>query len=254
MTGDRDDLVSIIMPAFRAESVIGDTIASVIAQTHTHWELLIVDDCSPDSTRERIAQWQARDPRISLIALERNGGPALARNAALERARGRWIAFLDADDLWLPRKLERSLEHARSQAAVFTFTGFRRITSDGSATGHYVSAPRSLSYRQLLGNTAIATSTVLLDRDGVGDIRMTKTYYDDFDCWLRLLKRGHLAYGLDEDLMRYRVMGQSVSRNKRRSAAHVWQAYRQLEQLSLPVACWYFSQYAIRGWLKYRRF
>lgn len=254
MSAARDDLVSIITPAFRAESVIGETIASVIAQTHAQWELLIADDCSPDGTREVVGKWAAIDPRVCLIALERNGGPAMARNAALARARGRWIAFLDADDLWLPRKLELTLAHARAHAAALTFTGFRRITADGGATGHYVGVPRSLSYRQLLGNTAIATSTVLLDRDRVGDIRMKRTYYDDFDCWLQILKQNHLAIGLDEDLMRYRVMGQSVSRNKRNSAMHVWRAYRNLEKLSISKSLWYFSQYAVRGLLKYRDF
>ncbi len=254
MTTRHNDLVSIITPAFRAASVIDETIKSVIAQTHTNWEMLIAEDCSPDNTRDVIRQWAQTDPRIRLIPLERNGGPAMARNAAIERATGRWIAFLDSDDLWLPKKLERTLEHAKAHEAALTFTGFCRITADGSVIGGYVGTPRRMSYRQLLGNTAIATSTVLLDRNMVGDVRMKKTYYDDFDCWLQILKRGHLAYGLDEDLMRYRVMGQSVSRNKRRSAAHVWRAYRDLEGLSLPVSLWYFSQYAIRGLLKYRNF
>jgi teichuronic acid biosynthesis glycosyltransferase TuaG len=249
-----NNLVSIIMPAFRAASVIGETIESVVAQTHTNWELLIADDCSPDNTRDIIRQWAQVDPRIRLIELARNGGPAMARNAALEHASGRWIAFLDSDDLWLPQKLERTLEHAGTHQAALVFTGFRRITADGGTTGRYVSPPPTLSYRQLLGNTAIATSTVLLDRNLVGDIRMKKTYYDDFDCWLQILKRCGQAFGLDEDLMRYRVMGQSVSRNKRRSAAHVWNAYRELEKLSLPASLWYFSHYALRGVLKYKRF
>lgn len=254
MTTLQNDLVSIITPAFRSASVIDETIKSVIAQTHTNWEMLIAEDCSPDNTRDVIRQWEQTDPRIRLIALEHNGGPAMARNAAIERASGRWIAFLDSDDLWLPQKLERTLEHANANQAAFVFTGFRRISVNGGAIGGYVGVPRSLSYRQLLGNTAIATSTVLLDRNVVGDLRMKKTYYDDFDCWLQILKRGHLALGLDEDLMRYRVMGLSVSRNKRRSALHVWRAYRDLESLSIPASLWYFSQYAIRGLLKYRQF
>ena len=248
------DLVSIITPAFRAASVIGETIKSVIAQTYPNWEMLIAEDCSPDDTHEVIRQWALTEPRVKLIAMERNGGPALARNAALELAEGRWIAFLDSDDLWLPDKLERTIAHAQKHKAALVFTGFRRISSDGNATGRYVGVPVTLSYRQLLSNTAIATSTVVLDRHVVGDVRMKKTYYDDFDCWLQILKRGQLAFGLDEDLMRYRVMDQSVSRNKRRSALHVWRAYRDLEGLNLPLSLWYFSRYAVRGLLKYRQF
>lgn len=254
MTVRRSDLVSIITPAFRAAEVIDETIKSVIAQTHSNWEMLIAEDCSPDNTRDVIRRWEQIDPRVRLIALERNGGPATARNAALEHASGRWFAFLDSDDLWLPQKLERTIEHAQAHHAAFVFTGFRRINADDSATGRYVGVPHVLSYRQLLGNTAIATSTVLLDRNVVGNIRMKKTYYDDFACWLEILKRGNLAFGLDEDLMRYRVMGQSVSRNKRRSAAHVWRAYRHVEKLNLPTSLWHFSQYALRGLLKYKQF
>jgi len=247
------DLVSIITPAYRSASVIGETIKSVIAQTYTNWEMLIVEDCSPDNTIEVIRYWEKIDPRVRLVAQERNGGPAMARNAGLERASGRWIAFLDSDDMWLPEKLEHTLKHAKAERAAFVFTGFRRISMNNSATGNYIGVPRSLSYRQLLGNTAIATSTVMLDSSVIGNIRMKKTYYDDFDCWLQILKRGYTAFGLNEDLMRYRIMGHSVSRNKRHSAVHVWRAYRDLEKLSLPTSLWYFSQYAIRGLLKYKR-
>jgi teichuronic acid biosynthesis glycosyltransferase TuaG len=248
------DLVSIITPAYRAASVIGETVRSVLAQTHTNWELLIAEDCSPDDTREVVRQWAETDPRIRLIALEKNGGPAAARNAALEQAKGRWLAFLDSDDVWLPAKLERTLAFAKANNAAFAFTGFRRMSSDGGTVGRYIEAPPRLSYRQLLGNTAIATSTVVLDATRVGTIRMKKTYYDDFDCWLQVTKKGLAAHGLDEDLMRYRVLEKSVSRNKRRSAGKVWAAYRHVEKLSWPESAWYFAQYAVRGLIKYRNF
>lgn len=250
----KTNLVSIITPAYRCASVVGDTICSVLEQTHPHWEMLIVEDCSSDNTREVLREWAKIDSRVRLIEQLKNGGPAIARNAGLERAQGRWIAFLDSDDLWLPQKLERSIAFAEANHAPLVFTGFRRIPAGGGEVGRYIGVPRTLSYRQLLGNTAIATSTVLLDRQIVGEVRMRETYYDDFDCWLQVLKPGRTAYGLDEDLMRYRLMSQSVSRNKRNSAAKVWQAYRDLEQLSLPAACWYFTNYAVRGLLKYGRY
>jgi teichuronic acid biosynthesis glycosyltransferase TuaG len=248
------NLVSIIVPAYKAAAVIGRTLESAIAQTCTEWELLVADDCSPDTTRDVVREWAARDARIRLIALERNGGPAAARNAALAQARGRWIAFLDSDDLWLPLRLERTLAHARAHRAALVFTGYRRINHDGSRTGAYIGVPATLTYSQLLGNTAIATSTVLLDRELCGDVRMPATYYDDFACWLGILKRGFVAHGLNEDLMRYRVMARSVSRNKGRSAAEVWKVYRRVEHLGLLRSAWHFSQYAVRALGKYRRF
>lgn len=247
----RDELVSIITPAYRCAGVVDETIKSVIAQTYPNWEMLIAEDCSPDTTREVVERWTRVDQRIKLIKLDRNGGPALARNAALERAEGRWIAFLDSDDLWLPQKLEQCLEFARKRDAAFVFTGFRRIPSAGGEPGRYIGVPATLSYRQLLGNTAIATSTVMLDTARTGRIRMRKTYYDDFDCWLQILKKGITAHGLDADLMRYRMMEKSVSRNKGKSALKVWRAYRDLEELSMPLSVWYFTQYAVRGLLKY---
>ncbi len=250
----KSDLVSIITPAYRCAGVVGDTIRSVLEQTYPHWEMWIVEDCSSDNTREVLREWAKVDPRLRLIEQPKNGGPAIARNAGLECAQGRWIAFLDSDDLWLPQKLERSIAFAKAHQAPLVFTGFRRIPAEGGKEGRYIDVPRTLSYRQLLGNTAIATSTVLLDRDIVGEVRMRKTYYDDFDCWLQVLKPGRIAYGLDEDLMRYRMMGQSVSRNKRNSAVKVWRAYRDLERLSVPAACWYFVNYAVRGLLKYGRY
>jgi teichuronic acid biosynthesis glycosyltransferase TuaG len=156
--------------------------------------------------------------------------------------------------MWLPAKLERSLAHARANSAALVFTGFRRISFDGSRTGEYIAVPRTLTYRQLLGNTAIATSTVLVDRSITGNLHMEAVYYDDFVCWLSILKRGHVAHGLDEDLMRYRVVAKSVSRDKGKSAGEVWKTYRQVERLGVMPSAWYFSRYAVNALRKYRRF
>jgi teichuronic acid biosynthesis glycosyltransferase TuaG len=249
------DLVSIITPAYRAEAVIAATIASVQAQSHSEWELLITEDCGLDRTRETVRRLAAADRRIKLLEPDRNGGPAAARNFSLAAARGRWVAFLDSDDIWLPRKLERQLAFHRDHPdAVISFTGFRRINADASQTGRFIGVPARMQYRTLLGNTAIATSTVLVDRDLSGDFRMQKTYYDDFACWLALLRSGGVAVGLNEDLMRYRVMEASVSRDKRNSAREVWRAYRNIEELGPIASTWYFAQYSARAFLKYRKF
>ena len=251
---DRDDLVSIITPAYRAASTIGETIQSVLDQTYPHWEMLIADDCSPDDTRAVVTEWSARDARIKLIAMPQNGGPAAARNGAIAAATGRWLAFLDADDLWLPEKLERQLAVHRRADAKLSFTAFRRIPADGAAIGRLIEVPASLTYRQLLANTAIATSTVMVDLDRSGPVTMKETYYDDFACWLDILRPGGKAVGLADDLMRYRVMAASVSRNKRNSAYQVWLAYRNVEKLGMFASLRYFAAYGARGLQKYRRF
>lgn len=254
MNIDDDSLVSIITPAYCVEKIVQDTIDSVMRQTYPNWELLVADDCSPDGTASIVAAYAALDPRVKLIRCKFNGGPAAARNAALSEARGRWIAFLDSDDIWLPAKLEETIRHAEENQSALTYTGFCRISSDSLQTGAYIAVPSSLTYSQLLGNTAIATSTVLVDRRLVGDVSMKKVYYDDFVCWLGILKKGYVAQGLNKDLMRYRVVSNSVSRNKRRSAAEVFKIYTQVEKLGLIRSAWSFSRYAFNAILKYRNF
>lgn len=246
--------VSIITPAFRTERVVGATIASVLAQTFTDWEMLVVDDCSPDGTAAAVERAASGDPRVRLIRRAKNGGAASARNAALALASARYVAFLDSDDLWLPAKLERQIEFQRRTSAAITFTQFRRITEDGAQVGRLIDVPERIGYRGLLRNTAIATSTVLVDREIAGPIEMKTTYYDDYACWLAILKRGGAAFGLRLDLMRYRIGGRSLSRDKSKSAREVWKTYREIEGLNPFASAWYFTNYAARGWLKYRRF
>jgi len=247
------ELVSIVTPAYKAASFISETIQSVIDQTYPNWEMLVVDDLSPDNTREVVQEWSARDSRVSLIRQSKNGGPAAARNAALEKARGRWIAFLDSDDVWMPRKLESQVSFHENSGAKISYTEFRRMNADGSDVGGLEKVPDKLRYRQLLGNTAIVTSTVLLDTEKTGRVTMKMTYYDDFACWLEILRSGGFAVGLHEDLLRYRIVGGSVSRDKFRSAKEVWNTYRRIEKINALSSAWYFSNYAVRGWLKYRK-
>ena len=246
--------VSIVTPAFNAAKYIAGTIASVQAQTHADWEMIVVDDCSRDGTRDAVRRIAGRDPRVRLVEQPRNGGPARARQAALDVARHPHVAFLDADDLWLPAKLERQLAFMRERRAAFTYTEYRRISADGARVGRLVRVPDRMTYARLLGNTAIATSTVIVDRGATGPLAMTETYYDDFVLWLGILKRGFVAEGLHEDLMRYRVLAKSVSRNKANSAMHVWRTYRDVERLPLARSAWSFASYASRALLKYRAF
>jgi teichuronic acid biosynthesis glycosyltransferase TuaG len=247
-------LVSIITPSWNVERLIGETILSVQAQTLGDWELLIADDCSTDNTAAVIESYAAKDSRIMLIRQPRNGGPALARQAAIERANGRFIAFLDSDDLWLPAKLERQVAFTREHRAALSFTAFRRINEDGSVAGRLIAVPESLTYDQLLKNTSIATLTALVDREISGPIAMKNEGYDDFCLWLSILKPGHVAWGLNEDLARYRVRGVSVSSRPMRSAGWVWHIYRNVERLSLLKSAWCFAHWAARAWLKRREF
>lgn len=246
--------VSILTPAWKAEAFIAETIASVQQQTYGDWEMLIVDDCSPDGTAGRVEAIAQSDPRVKLIRHAQNGGPATARNTAFQHATGRWIAMLDADDQWLPAKLERQLAFHQRVGSKLSYTAYRRINADGSRVGGLIGIPPRLRYRQLLANTAIATSTVLMDRALTGQITFKKIYYDDFGCWLDLLRDGSVAHGLDEDLMRYRVLNQSVSRNKWRSAKEVWKTYREIEHIAALPAAYYFLSYAGNAVRKYRNF
>jgi teichuronic acid biosynthesis glycosyltransferase TuaG len=246
--------VSIVTPAYNAEHFLRATIASVRQQSYSNWEMLVIDDCSRDGTRALIEREVRADARVRLVGLDTNSGPAMARQAGVEAARGSLVAFLDSDDVWLPHKLERQVAFMRKTGAAFSFTAFRRMSGDGSHMGRVVHVPPRLTYRELLGNTAIATSTAIIDRAQTGPFRMVKTYYDDFALWLEITRRGFPAFGLDEDLMRYRVLGGSVSRNKARSAKMVWRTYREVEHLGLGRASWAFARYAVNALRKYSAF
>lgn len=248
------NLVSIIMPAYNSESFIREGIESVLSQTYRGWELLIANDCSQDNTAKIVQEYSATDDRIKLFHNEKNSGPAITRNNSINRAKGRFIAFLDSDDVWSPKKLEIQIGVMLDNSYVFTYTDYHRISENGMEAGKRICVPKQLNYFQLLRNTAIATSTVVLDIKAIGKIQMKETYYDDFVCWLEIMKRGFTAYRVNDDLLKYRVAAKSVSRNKLNSAIQVWKTYRTIEHLNFIMSLWYFSGYALNAFKKYKQF
>ncbi|KGX87207.1 glycosyltransferase family 2 protein [Pontibacillus litoralis] len=254
---NENPLISVVTPAYNAERFIAETIESVMKQTYTNWEMIIVDDCSMDQTVDIVQSYQEQDPRIQLIRLQHNSGSAVARNTAMDHARGRYIAFLDSDDLWIPQKLTKQLAFMQTKDIAFSFTEYVRIQQDGTRTQAIVKAPQCVGYDDLMKRCVIGCLTVMIDRDKIGDIKMVNIRTrQDYVYWLTLTKRGFLAYGLPEVLSEYRLVSNSISSNKWKAAKQNWYVFRQIEQQSLWKSMWYFSHYAIRSvydLMKYRR-
>ena len=244
------DLVSIVMPAYNCEVFIAEAIASVRGQTYPHWNLIVVDDCSSDGTARVAREWAGRDPRIRVLSSLVNGGSAAARNLGLSHGAGRYVAFLDADDVWVAEKLEKQLAFMARHQAGFSFTAYQKVGSAGP--GGVIGARPSVSWRDMLKGNRIGCSTVMLDTRVFPRIWFPTGLgrQEDYALWLSLLRGDGPAYGLDEPLVLYRVHATSKSARKLRSVMAQWRVYRDLEKLSRPVAAWYMAHYAFRGVLK----
>lgn len=239
-------LVSIIMPAYNAENVLAEAIDSVLAQSFTTWELLLIDDGSTDDTLSLARECAARDPRIRVIQLTQNGGVAKARNAGIQAAKGQYLAFLDSDDLWMPEKLRTQTEFMRRNGAEFSFSRYRRFRT-GEGAGKEVRIPDKLSYEDLLKGNFIGCLTVMIDRSYIPSLTMPTAGHEDYITWLQILREGHTAWGIQADLARYRFSSLSVSGAKPRSALWTWRIYRKIERLSFIKAAWCFFLYSLRG-------
>jgi teichuronic acid biosynthesis glycosyltransferase TuaG len=248
------DLVSVITPAYKAANYIDKAITSVRSQTYSHWELIVANDGSSDETERIVTRHMKDDKRVKLVQHLKRQGPAMARNSCLHEAQGRFIAFLDSDDWWLPRKLELQLGYMQRANSALTYTQFRRVDESGNNEGHLIKVPTELTYLELLGNTAIATSTAMVDRKQTGPFCMKDTHTDDLALWLQLLRGGRTASALHEDLMRYRVLDGSWSRNKINNAIKVWGLYRDIEGLNMMRSSIFFSRYVCNALIKHARF
>jgi teichuronic acid biosynthesis glycosyltransferase TuaG len=237
-------LVSIITPSYNSENFIKDTIDSVISQTYQNWEMIIVDDRSNDNSAEYIQTLIENDSRIKLIVLEKNVGAAEARNKALEVAKGKYIAFLDSDDIWLPEKLEKQLDFMQKNEYAFTFTSYIPISEDGTEEYPIISVPSEIDYNGYCKNTIIGCLTVIIDKEKTGDFRMPNIKSShDMALWLLIMKRGFKAYGLNEVLAKYRLVSTSNTSKKYKAVADAWKVYREIEKLSLIKSSWYFMHY-----------
>ena len=247
----RDTLISVIVPVYNVRKFIIETMDCVRRQTYTHWELLLVEDGSTDGTAEVIQEYLERtqDTRIRLIRQPSNMGAARARNRGVEEAAGRYVAYLDADDLWMPEKLEHELAFLAEKQAAFVFTGYEFADEQGQGTGKVVRVPETITYKEALKNTTIFTTTVMFDTDKISKelLMMPVMKSEDTALWWKILRNGYTAYGLDENLAKYRRAGKTLSSNKLEALRRIWNLYRRAEGMSVISSVWHFCFWAVRA-------
>ena len=245
---ENQPLVSVIMPCYNMEKYIAHTIASVQRQTFSQWELLIVDDASNDQTAEIVENHCQQDQRINFFVKHSHSGIADTRNQCLKMAKGRYLAFLDADDLWHPEKLEQQLQFMTNRNIGFSYSSYDCVDEEGNPLHKIVKAKCDLNYEAYLRNTIIGCSTVMLNKTITGDVVVPKfRTSEDTATWLDILKKGFLAYAIDEPLVSYRIRRRSASSNKIKAAIDLWKVYRRHEKLPFFKAIYYFSCYAFNA-------
>ena len=246
--------ISIITPAFNCAGMLTETIRSVRTQSFEDWEHIVVDDASSDQTCAVVEEIAARDGRVKLLRQERNEGPGAARNRGIEAASGRYIAFIDSDDLWFPQKLERQLAFMERTGTVLSYTNYDKISEDGTRVVGHVQSPVSIDRSDLLRSNQIACSTAMYDTAAAGRVYMPSIRKrQDWGLWLRLARAGFTAVNVGETLVRYRVRTNSVSSNKFNAMVYTWRFYRQVVELSVPEALVRTVAYAAINLRKYAR-
>ncbi len=246
------DLVSIITPTFNSEKFISETILSVLNQTYSNWEMIIVDDCSNDKTYEIVQKFSNSDSRIKPFRLSKNSGAGIARNTALEFAKGKFITFLDADDLWKHEKLEKQIDFIYKNNLKFTFSFYECIDENGKSLNKIIQAPINLSYRQLFFCNYIGNLTGIYDADFFGKIPISSIRKrQDWILWLMILKEIKNAKPVPESLAFYRIRNDSISAYKTSLLKHNFNVYRNFHKKNILVSCFYmlgflFSQLLIK--------
>ena len=247
------NLISIIMPAYNAGNTISESIQSVLDQTYQNFELIVVNDCSSDNTKEIVENFIKSDDRIRLIDKKVNQGVASARNAGLDHARGEFIAFLDSDDKWQETKLEKQLDIFTKHTDIdIVYSSYYRFNSNGIS--NVVGVPSSVNKKRLLKGNPIGNLTAIYNFKKFPMIRQKKIGHEDYLFWLEIFSSSSdvKGFGIQEPLAYYRVAedGQSISGNKLKAAGWTWRIYREHLQLSLISSLFYFSYYMIKAILK----
>ena len=228
------NLISIVVPVYNASRFLDETIKTVREQTIDNWELIFIDDCSTDSSDEIIKQYMKIDKRIKYFRQEQNGGPALARNRGIEEAKGNFLCFLDADDIWDKDKLEKQLNFMLEKNIAFSYTSYEFVTFDGKQTGKKVQAKEVMTYKEILKNNIISTITVMFNLDLIDKnlIKMPNLkYVEDTATWFKILRNGYKAYGLKDVYSYYRRTSNTESSNKFKTQKRLWNLYRKEEKM-----------------------
>ena len=229
-----EDLISIITPTYNCGDFIGETIESVLKQSYPYWEMIIVDDCSTDATKEIVERYALRDKRIKYHLLEENSGAAVARTKAMELATGKYMAFLDSDDLWTEDKLERQLAFMQQNGYAFTCTAYEQVDEDGVLLGKIIKTKRKTDYNGVLLTCPVGNSTVMYNVEKLGKFAVPNVRKRNDDAlWLQMLKKEKYIHGIPDVLMQYRIRANSISSNKLALVKYHWILYRDIENLSV---------------------
>jgi len=247
-----NELVSIIIPTYNTEKFIGDTLQSVQNQTYQNWEMILVDDASTDRTVSVIEEFAKNDSRIKLFKLEKNSGNGFARNIALEKAVGKYIAYLDADDLWFSNKLEKQIGFLKANNLHFTFSFYDCIDEEGNSLNRRVEAPINLTYDELFFCNYVGNLTAIYDADYFGKIILEATQKrQDWRLWLTILKQIQFTKPVPEPLAFYRIRKDSISSSKFKLIKHNFGVYREFHGFNflfsvLLMARFLFTQLIIK--------
>ncbi len=246
------NLVSVITPIYNSSRTINETIQSLQSQNYKNWEMIcITDKGTTDNSRDIIQEIAKNDPRIKLYEMENDRGWGHARTYGFKKSQGKFVAFLDADDLWLPNKLSAQIEFMVKNNYKFTCAGYRRMSHQGNSSDTPFFPPKKITYEDLLKNNWIGCLTVMLERDAIGDFKMTNLPGEDYILWLELTGRRNIdCYGLQEDLARYRITENSLSRSYVKTLIQRWKVYRKFEKLPLSKTLYLFVHYLISAALK----
>ena len=252
MEKDGFGIISIVMAAYNAEKTIEYAIGSVLSQTYTFFELIVVNDCSEDDTRDIVLRFSKKDSRVKLIDNEKNCGVSFTRLNGINSATGEWIAILDSDDAWKPEKLEKQIDLQMKTNADIIYTGVSYIDESGVPFNWTLDVPEKTDYKNLLRQNIITNSSALVRKNLIlGHYASGDNMHEDFALWLRLLKAGYSACGVNEPITVYRLSASSKTGNKLKSALMNWRTYRYIG-LNPVRSVYYMVHYTINGVLKYR--
>ena len=244
------DLVSIIMPMYNSAAFVVEAIQSVLAQTYTNWELIIVDDCSSDDSVSHVREFCHADSRIHLLQTNKaSGSPTTPRNEGVKHANGRFIAFLESDDMWLPMKLEEQLKvfNDSDDSVAIVFSDYEKIKECGTRSGRIVKAPASANYASMLKGNVIGNLTGMYDTAKVGKVFFKQIHHEDYVMWLSILKQGYMARNTGTVAALYRVRSESLTSKKIALLTWQWNIYVNVEKTGYLRAIYYYAIYACKG-------